>query len=449
MNLTFPPGPPNDRFGQAHSAAMRNNPAAFGMDLQRRFGDVVFFRLGPISCYQFAHPDAIHDVLSAKAMCFGKPPRLKQVFGRFEGDGLIVSDGDHWSCQRRLIQPAFHSQLLAAYAECFGRIAEDAISSWQGKGEIDVASEMRSLALRIILNTLFSTTKASDVERIRFAVGPIQQWAMREFYRVVATPRWLPLIWQSEARRAIADLDSFVRGIVESRLAEKAPVADDLLSRVLSAVDPRTGKRMTKREVRDEMVTMLLAGHETMASALTWTLWLLATHNDHQKRLAEEIQNHLRGQTPKAENFEQLASVQQAFKESMRLYPPVYLLSRWVVNPVEVAGFRLLPGSQVFLNVFVTHRDARWYPDPERFDPSRFACSHSGRMLPSMWFPFGAGPRGCIGKDFSIMEGTMVLSALLQRYQFTPAEGQVTPEFQWGLSLQPRGGLRLSLSERK
>jgi len=427
---------------------MRDNPAAFGLDLQRRFGDVVFFRLGPVPCYQFVHPDAIHEVLAAKAVCFGKPPRLKQVFGRFEGDGLIVSDGDHWSCQRRLVQPAFHSQRLSAYAECFGRLTEDAISSWQGKSEIDVASEMRLLALRIILNTLFSTTKFSDVERIRTDVDQIQQWAMRELYRVVATPRWLPLIWQSEARRAIADLDSLVRGIVESRTAEKSPVADDLLSRVLSAVDPRTGKRMTKREVRDEIVTMLLAGHETMASALTWTLWSLATHNDHQSRLAEEIQHQLRGQTPKAENFEQLASVQQAFKEGMRLYPPVYLLSRWVVKQVEVAGFRLLPGSQVFLNVFVTHRDARWFPDPARFEPSRFACSHSGRMLRSTWFPFGAGPRGCIGKDFSMMEGTLVLSALLQRCQFTPAAGQANPQFQWGLSLQPRGGLRLSLSER-
>ena len=423
---------------------MRRDLIGFCGRLQRDYGDVAYFRLGPFPCYQFAHPDNIHEVLVRKAKSFHKPTRLKQVFGRFEGNGLVVSDGELWSRHRRVVQPAFRASQLESYAHVIAKCVDELLDGWQGATVVDISDEMRRLTLRIVTQTLFSRT-IDDEQQVGDAVDAIQQWSMNELNRVFATPMWLPLLGQPKARRAIAFIDRLVWRIIRERRASKIK-ADDLLGSLLDAVDAEGDRRrMNDREVRDELVTLLLAGHETSAAALTWTAWLLARHPEIQNRIALDVQTVLADRPPTFSDLPKLVAVEQTFKESMRLYPPVYFLSRQVVETVEIAGYQLPPTSQVYLNPFLTQRDPRWFPDPDRFDPLRFSHANEETIPPCAWFPFGAGPRACIGSSFATMEGTLVLASLLQRFRMEPAQGQGDPELEWQLSLHPKSGIKLAM----
>ena len=397
MKHPYPPGQPNDTFGMRHLAPMRDDLIGFCSRLQREYGDVAWFRLGPFDCYHLTHPDHVHEVLVDKARSFRKPTRLKQVFGRFEGKGLVVSDGDLWLSQRHLVQPAFLPAQLESFVAPITELTAQMLGRWGYATTIDFAAEMRRLTLRIVTRTLFSTSVDDDMEPLGEAVDVIQEWSMREMNRVMPWPSWLPLFGQRRVRSALAFVDSLVRRIIRERRASPLRGAD-LLGQLLAAVDSEGNSRgMSDRQLRDEMVTLLLAGHETSAAALTWAGWLLATHSDKQAELAEEVRAVLGNRPPEFADLPRLASVERAFKEALRLYPPVYFLSREVHEPVRIAGFNLRPKSQVFLNPYLTQRDPRWFPEPEKFDPHRFAPECEPDRPACSWFPFGAGPRASAG----------------------------------------------------
>jgi cytochrome P450 len=401
--------------------------------------------LGPHSCFQLVHPDHIHEVLVRQAKKFRKPARLKQVFGRFEGNGLVVSDGEFWARQRRLVQPAFAPAQSAGYAADIVRLAADLIDRWGAPTEIDFAAQMRRLTLAVVAKTLFSTSIEDDVVRLGEAVDAIQEWSMRELNRVVALPRWLPLFGQPRARRGLAFIDVLVRRIVRARQASDGG-PDDLLAHLLEAVDSEGDcQGMSDRQLRDELVTLLLAGHDTQAAALTWAGWLLACHPDIQDRAAQEVRSALGERLPQVADLPRLAYVEQVFKETLRLCPPIYFFSREAAEPVEVGGYTLPPSSQVFLSPYLTQHDERWFPDPERFDPLRFSPENERRMRACAWFPFGAGPRACVGRGFAMLEGTLILAVALQRCRLRPAAGQGEPRRLWQLSLHPQGGLCLAV----
>jgi cytochrome P450 len=324
----FPPGPDASWFGFQQAAAMRRDLIGFCSRLQSDYGDAAHFRLGPFNCFQFTHPEQVTEVLVRKANAFRKQTRLKQVFGRFEGNGLVVSDGEHWARQRRLVQPAFAPARMEEYAGIVSEAAARMLDRWEREESIDIGDEMRRLMLQIVTRTLFSADLDDAAAEIASAVDVIQGWSMREMHRIVATPSWLPLWGAPEANRAIALLHSQVQRIVAQRRA--APDAqDDLLGRLLQAVDAEGGGRqMTNRELQDELVTLLLAGHETSAAAATWTALLLATHSEIQENIAAAARQTLSNRAPTFADLAALAPVEQAFKESMRLYPPVYFLSR-------------------------------------------------------------------------------------------------------------------------
>jgi cytochrome P450 len=448
LSRTNPPGPPNSLFGRHHIAAMRRDLVGFGARLQRDYGDVAHFRLGPISCYQFVHPDHVQEVLVRQAKKFRKPARLRQVFGRFEGNGLVLSDGALWARQRRLVQPAFRPDRMQAYAAEIVRLTGQMLDGWGPRAEVDFAAAMTRLALDVGTRTLFSADVGNDVEALGRAVAAVQRWAIRELNRVVATPRWLPLIGRPEARRALAFLDGLVRRIVRERRAAGVR-RDDLLGRLLDAVDGEgDGRGMGDRQLRDELVTLLLAGHETTAAALAWAGFLLARHPGVQEPVAAGVRAALGGRPPGFADLPRLAEVEQVFKEALRLYPPIYCFAREVAAPVAVAGYQLRPGSQVFLSPYLTQRDPRWFPEPGRFDPRRFAPGNEARLPACAWFPFGAGPRACVGRGLALLEGTLTLGALLQRCRLEPAPGTGDPEPEWQLSLHPRGGVRLVVRGR-
>ena len=438
----------NDTFGMRHLAAMRDDLMVFCSQLQREHGDVAWFRLGPFDCFHLTHPDHVHEVLVEKGKSFRKPTRLKQVFGRFEGQGLVVSDGDLWLRQRRLVQPAFLPAQMAAFVEPITELTREMLGQWGDTTTIDFAAEMRRLTLRIVVRTLFSTSVDDAVEPLGEAVDVIQHWSMREMNRVMPWPTWLPLFGQPRVRAALKFVDSLVRRIIRERRASPYRGAD-LLSQLLNAVDAEgNGRGMSDRQLRDEMVTLLLAGHETSAAALTWSGWLLATHTNEQDRIADDVRSVLDERPAEFADLPRLVPVERAFQESLRLYPPVYFLSREVAEPVQIAGFHLRPKSQVFLNPYLTQRDPRWFPEPEQFDPQRFTpeCEHDRPAC--AWFPFGAGPRGCVGRSLAMLEGTLVLAAILQQFRLQPAAGQGEPTSEWQLSLHPQGGLRLSVQRR-
>ncbi len=443
----YPPGPPNRPFGSNHLKAIRHDLVGFGAELQREFGDIVHFRLGSMDCYQLTHPDQIHEVLIQKSRRFKKPKRLKQVFSRFEGNGLVLSDGEFWSRQRRLMQTAFQPSVLSLHAEIVVAAATAMLRKWASRAELDFAAEMAQLALIIVAQSLFSANVDDDFSSLAAAMNSIQSWSMRELKQVVATPRWFPLLGRSE-RHAIRYLEDLIQRIVQQRRACREP-RDDLLGRLLIALDSvGDGQGMTGRQLRDEMITLLLAGHETTGAALTWSGWLLATHPEIQERLSADTQKLLKDRTATFADLPHLGTVEMAFKEVMRLYPPVYFFSREVAEPVEIAGYVMRPGSQAFLFPYLTQRDPRWFPQPEVFDPWRFEPSRESQRPALAWFPFGAGPRACIGRGFAVMEGTLILTSLLRNYRLSRIAEKDEPILEWQLSLHPRGGLRL-VAERR
>jgi cytochrome P450 len=426
--------------------AMRRDLIGFCAGLKHDYGDVVRFRLGPVSFLLLSHPDQIHEALVLKARSFRKPSRVRNVFGRFQGDGLFVSDGEQWARQRRLLQSAFQPSRLRTYSATITECAATMIDRWGQHAEVDFQAEMMRLALVVVTRALFSTSSDDVADRLAEAVAAINRWSIRELTGVFCTPRWLPLLGQSEIRRAISLVNSVMERMIDQRIRSPG-MHDDLLDRLLAAGEPESDvRRLTRRQIRDELVTLLFAGHDTSGVAMTWTGWLLAVRGDIQKRLSDEVRTVVGTRMPDVDDLPRLRGVEMAFKEAMRLFPPVYFFSREVASTVEIGGCTMQPGGQVFLCPYLTQRDPRWFPDPTRFDPWRFTPENEQRRPACAWFPFGAGPRACIGRGFSLMEGTLIFATLLQRCRLEPVPGQGEPAVECQLSLHPRGGTRLSVT---
>lgn len=448
MNAKLPPGPPDDPFGRKHALAMQADPGGFGIQLQIDYGDVAHFKLGPVSCFQLAHPEHIEQVLVTKSKCFRKPSRLKLVFGRFEGNGLVVSDGPLWKQQHRWVRAAFDTETLQRQASTITDSIHPLIEEWSRNSPIDVCREMRRATLKIILRTLFSDYDEKKAEQIRLAIEDVQHWATRELHRVVATPRWMPLVGQPKARIAIATVRQFVRHMVRDRKSQ-AGAPRDVLSELLHARKVDAGlSTVSDRQLCDELVTLLLAGHETSAAAVSWTVWQLAKENQIQDSMATTVQEAVGDRRVDYGDLSRLSVVTQAINEAMRLHPPVYLISREAAESVEIAGYKLRPGSLVFINLWVTHRDPRWFPAPLAFDPGRFTAEASLTRPKYAFLPFGGGPRACLGRDFAILTAALVVAMLLQRCRLRLSEGQQEPDLEWQLTLHPKGKLLIACDPR-
>jgi cytochrome P450 len=428
---------------------MRDELLDFSARLWRDYGDVVAFRCGPVWFYQFTRPDHVHEVLVKKAKKFHKPRRLKQVFGKWEGNGLVVSDGNYWARQRRMVQPAFQPARMARYADDMIDFTRKMLERWGSERELNIMDEVTHLTLQIVAKALFGTEVVEDTAQISRAVADIQEFGIWESGRIFLLPDWLPLPIKRRGRRAIGILKAMIERIIRERRTSKEDHGD-LLSMLLLAVDQEgDGRGMTDQQARDEIMTLLLAGHETTATSITWAAYLLARNKDAQGRLADEIDRVLQGRSPTFADLDKLAAVEQMFKEAMRLYPAVYFFSREAAEPVEIAGYEIAPGSQVHVLPYLLHHDARWFAEPERFDPDRFTPAREEALPQCAYVPFGAGPRACIGRGFSMVEGVLILTSMLERYQLALAPGQGEPERETQISLHPKGGVRLRVRERR
>jgi cytochrome P450 len=442
MNTRYPPGPRDWFFGLAIGRRSLREPLAFLQETARRYGDMAYVRVGPFHSYVINHPDLIREVLVTKGKSFVKWERQKRVFRKIDGDGLINSEGEFWLRQRRLIQKAFQHGRLARYAGTAVELTRRRLDRWAAGAAINLDAEMSGLALEITGETLFGVDLRDQVAWLGATAEALRETFIHEFLAPVPLPDWLPLPSKRRMRRAIRDLDAFITGVIRDRRASGEDKGD-LLSMLLLAVDEQgDGTGMTDRQARDEAVTLFNGGHDSTSAALAWAGYFIARHPGVQERLRDELAAVLGGRAATFDDLPRLTFTEMVVKESLRLCPPTSaLFTREAITEVELGGYRLSRGSLVALSPYITQRDPRWFPEPERFDPDRFGPGRVEDIPEYAYFPFGAGPHVCVGNTFAMMEITLVVATLVQRFQLELMPGQENLEPELKVSLRPRGGV--------
>lgn len=411
------------------------------INVREKYGDLVYSQYGPFAIYMLFHPDDIHKLTVTNARQFNKSPFYKRILSKFLGNGMLISDGDYWRRQRRLAQPAFHSKRINAYADVMVEYTQRTIAAWENGTQRDIANEMMQLTLKVVAKTLFDADVAKDAQDVGSALTAILEFMNARGGALIPSPEWLPTPQKWRQARALKKLNNILMPIIEARAANGEDKGD-LLSMLLMATDDEGTGQMSLREVRDEAMTIFLAGHETTANALTWTFYLLSQHPEIEAKLHQEVDTVLQGRAPTIDDLKSLPYTLMIIKEAIRLYPPVWSFARQTIEPVEIGGYTLPTGAEVFVYPYVTHHDERFFPDPERFDPERFSEENEKHLPKFAYFPFGGGPRICIGNNFAMMEAQLVLATIASRYQLALAPDQkVEPEAL--ITLRPKYGMRM------
>ena len=448
MNRT-PPGPKGSLTLLRLALRAGTDPLGCFVDLARSHGDLIMLRLGPIRFCIVNHPDLVREVLVHRTKSFRKPQRLKRNLAKVLGNGLLTNEGDSWLRQRRLAQHAFHNRRMEHYAEVVVQKTRRMMAQWPTASTINVADVMTHLTLGIIARALFDVDVAGQAPVLRDAVRVISGTLAREARLLFSIPDWLPLPSKIRKRRALRMVDQLIWDVIRHRRTTGED-RGDLLSMLLAAVDEEGDcGGMTDQQARDEALTLFLAGHDSTAAGLTWTWYLIARDPAVESRLTAEVDATLAGRTPTWDDLPLLPYTEAVIKESLRLYPPNWgTFPREAVIEVELGEYVLPKGCQVLVSPYVLHHDPRSFPDPERFDPDRFASDRVLSIPQFAYIPFGAGPRVCIGNAFAMMTMKLVVATVLQQYRLALAPGQGEVEIEPLLVLRPKGGLHMSLHKR-
>lgn len=438
------PSPPADPV-LGHLALFQKDQLGFMLRARELCGDVARLRFVVMPAHLFAHPDHVRHLMVDNHRNYDKQTKGFDVVRVVLGNGLLTSEGDFWRRQRRIANPAFHKERVASLATGMVRAAEDTAQSWsevaKRGGTIDAAAEMMRLTLRIAGETLLSTDVSRDADEVGTSVG----FLLRESSVQILRPVNWPLSWPVPRNRrllaAVATLDSVVRRMIEDR-RRSASRPNDLLTMLMEARDEESGETMTDQQLRDEVLTIFLAGHETTANALSWTFYLLSRHPDVARRMAAELRDVLGGRSPEIADLARLVYTNAVIKEAMRLYPPAWMIGRRAVADDVVNGFEIPRGSFAFVSPWVTHRHPAFWPNPEGFDPERFLPERAAEIAKYAYFPFGAGPRLCIGQGFAVIEAQLLLATLWQRNHLELVSGhRVVP--QASITLRPATGIMM------
>jgi cytochrome P450 len=412
MTIRLPPGP-RGHWLQGSLPAFRSARLGFFVRMREEFGDVVPIRLGPRRVILLFHPDAIEETLVAKNQLFRKHFALR-LNPLVLGNGLLTSEGDAWLRHRRMLQPAFTRSRIGEYAAVMVEEADRLAATWKPGERRDLMVEMSKLTLAIAARTLFSAEVGGHADDIVGAMNVLQTQFLQRFNSLLPPPVWLPTPQNLRFRRAVRKLDAILFGFIRER-RQKPSERRDLLALLLEARDEVGG--LTDRQVRDEAMTLFLAGHETTALALSWTWFLLARHPEVERKLQDEWSTVLGARTATVEDWQRLPYTEQVVQESMRLYPPAYVVGREALVDTEIAGYPVRRGITLLMPEWAVHRDPRFWTDPEAFRPERWGTDAVKELPRFAYFPFGGGPRLCIGNLFAMMEMVLVLATLGRRFR--------------------------------
>lgn len=443
-NSTLPPGPRKKFLGD-RLLSLQRDPLGYLQRLQREYGDVVHFKIGTQHLVVLNHPDLIHEVLVTHNRNFIKGYTLQQA-KRVLGEGLLTSEGSYHLSHRRMMQPIFHQRQIAGFASVMVEYASRTAARWQENVPFDVARQMQELTLAIAAKTLLDTDVGGEAQELGAAVNELMDLFNPVMLLMADWIEKIPLPPTQRLHRGKARLDATIYRIIEQHRASGG-AGGDLLSMLLDAQGGPDDAPMTDIQLRDEVLVILLAGYETISNALAWTWYLLSTHPQVKARFHAELDSVLGGRPPTLADLEGLVYTRMVLSETLRMYPSVWFLDRRAVNDFEVGGYYVPAGSAVLMSQWLVQHDARFYPDPMQFDPERWTPGVQAQRHRFAYFPFGGGPRVCLGEHFAWMEGVLLLATLGQRWDV-----QVEPDWHVvpapSLNLHPKDGIRVRVQSR-
>jgi cytochrome P450 len=410
----------------------RRDPLWFYTAMAQRFGDVFRWDIGRFTIHLVSHPDLVRRVLQDHVQNYPRS-RFYNLVRLVTGDGLVVSEGQKWQRRRKLLQPAFHRQRIAALDTLMTSAIGQMLDQWehyaQTSSAVDIGREMMRLALRIVGEALFSRDISDQSDEFGRAVNVSMEYINYRIRHLLAPPQLVPTPRNLRFRHAKGTVDRLINDMIRERRLDGSTPKGDLLGLLLSARDEERNESLTDQQVRDEAVTFLGAGHETTAVSLTWTWYLLSRHPEVERRLRVEIEQVLGGRRPTVDDLPRLSLTRRVVEESMRLYPPVWMMSRGVLHDDSLGGYHIPAGSMVLVSQYVTHRHPQFWPNPEGFDPDRFCPELSADRPRFAYFPFAGGPHSCIGAEFAMMEAVLAVAMTMQRYKLELVPGHpVVPD---------------------
>jgi len=443
MNKKQIPGPTNAEL-LPQIGAIQSNPLEFLMGLYKTFGPISRFQAFKTPVIHLADSGAIRHVLQDNHRNYSKDTIQFNSLSIITGKGLLTNDGTNWLRQRRLAQPAFSRGRLMNLDRIVVPSTQSLLARWKqfpGNHAIDIDAEMMQLTLEIVGKALFSIDLSQNAPHLTKAVLTTLDYIVYRVKTLTLIPTALPLPRNLAFKRALRTLEEAVEQIIQERRKRGDP-GEDLLGMFLQARDEEGGEGMSNRQIRDEVMTLLIAGHETVASALTWTWYLLSTHPDVEQRLFDEVFGLLKGYPPTTRDLDNLPYTAQVFTEALRLYPPAWLITRKAQAEDEILGYPIPAGAIMVISPYVIHRLETYWKNPEIFLPERFAQDPEGTSHRFTFIPFGAGPRLCIGNQFAMIEAKLILATMIQALHFNPPHQK--PMVDALVTLRPRGGLHLS-----
>ena len=443
-SLPLPPGPRGDTL-LGSALDFKESPLHYACYLQKAYGDVVRFRMGPSNWALVSDPKLVWDMMVDRSAEFQKPAVARRLWEKFLGDGLLTTEGETWRRQNRLIRPAFRKGRIQAYGDTMVGYTRRMMDDWTEGQEVDIGEELVALTLEVVAKTLFDADVRDGAATVGEAMKILNVEMLNHIYMPVPLPRWWPSAANKRKMKAIEDIEAIVRDVIEERRKGGEDLGD-LLSMLVFSTD-ESGDSLSNKEIRDQAMTLFFAGHETTAHALTWAWYLMARHPVVTQRVQADIDRVTGGAPLTVGLLKELPYLSQVADECMRILPSVWVFMKEPVETTHLGGYRIEKGTQIMISPYVLQHDARWFPSPETFDPDRFGKERAKSIPKGAYVPFSGGSRICAGRNFALMEMRLILGTMLQ-HMVPEVPEDLVPTKEAVLSMQPKDGLPATIRFR-